>query len=117
MLSRMLLRTGAILALSANTASAFDNCFLGTFDADIAVDAEWFPVLGVENSIRLTSTDKNAVVNWGCLPLNTALVNGVFTASTDSSYLGSPGTWAIQVEGISDATMASYTSAPVVVNP
>ncbi|MDH7503123.1 MAG: hypothetical protein QHJ82_10515, partial [Verrucomicrobiota bacterium] len=82
-----------------------------------AVDSEWFPVSGVDNTIRLTSTDENAVVNWGYLPFETALVNGTFSPPTDSSYFGTPGTWTIKVEDVTDPTKASYTSAPVIVNP
>lgn len=82
-----------------------------------AVDSEWFPVSGVDNTIRLTSTDESAVVNWGYLPFETPLVNGVFTPPTESSYFGTPGTWTIKVEDVTDPTKQSYTSAPVVVNP
>jgi hypothetical protein len=82
-----------------------------------AVDSEWFPVSGIDNTIRLTSTDSTATVNWGFLPLDTALANGVFTPSTGSSSFGTAGTWTLKVEDTTDPTKTAYTSAPVLVNP
>jgi hypothetical protein len=82
-----------------------------------AVDSEWFPVAGIDNNIRITSTDASAVVNWGPLPLDAALVNGVFTPTAASSYFGTAGTWTFKVEDTTDPTKTSYTTAPVLVNP
>lgn len=82
-----------------------------------AVDSEWFPVTGIDNAIRITSTDASMQVNWGLLPLDAVLANGVFTPTADSSSFGTQGTWTIKVEDTADPTKTSYTSAPVVVNP
>ena len=82
-----------------------------------AVDMEWFPVSGIDNAIRLTSTDPAASVNWGLLPLDAILANGVFTPDVGSSSFGTQGTWTIKVEDTTDPTKTAYTSAPVLVTP
>lgn len=82
-----------------------------------AVDMEWFPVSGIDNTIRLTSTDPAASVNWAVLPLDAALANGAFTPDAGSSSFGTQGTWTIKAEDTTDPTKTTYTSAPVPVNP
>jgi len=82
-----------------------------------AVDSEWFPVTGIDDAIRFTSTDAAMQVNWSVVPVDAALISGVFTPSANSSSFGTAGTWAVTVEDTTDPTKTPYTSAPVVVNP
>ena len=88
------------------------------FDITVkAVDVDWFPISGIDHNIRIKSTDEFAMVNWGYLPLDTTLVNGVFNSSAGSCSFSAQGNWTFRVEDTTNPAITVYTSAPVKVTP
>lgn len=74
-----------------------------------AVDANWFPVQGVNNTVSISSTDPYAY-----LPVNAPLVNGTATFQV---VFGSEGTWTVTASDVTDPTKTPGTSSPTLVNP
>ncbi len=73
-----------------------------------AVDANWFPVPGVIDSVSLDSTDSGAV-----LPNNAAMVNG--TVQFPLFLFQDTGTWTVTATDVTDGTKTPNTSSQVVV--
>ncbi|MDW8310339.1 MAG: hypothetical protein RMK20_13275, partial [Verrucomicrobiales bacterium] len=74
-----------------------------------AVDANWYPVQGVNNTVSITSSDPNAF-----LPNNAPLVNGTRTFEV---VFGSTGTWTVTATDVTDNTKTPDTGSPTTVNP
>jgi hypothetical protein len=72
-----------------------------------AVDANWFPISGVTDSVSLTSTDPQFLP-----PLAASLVNGTVTLQVQ---MGSSGSWTITATDNTDNTKTANTSSTIVV--
>lgn len=75
-----------------------------------AVDDEWYPISGINNTIHLATDDVA-----GFLAPDGQLVNG--TATFTGSYLGQEGNWTITATDVTDPEKGVGTSSPVTVTP
>jgi hypothetical protein len=75
-----------------------------------AVDANFYPVAGITDTVAITSTDPGALT-----PANAALVNG---SRSFTLYFGTSGaTQTVTATDVTDSTKTAATSAPVTVTP
>ncbi len=91
------------------TPTAANTSDIYTFTVN-AVDANWFPVAGVSDTITISSSDGAAIT-----PLNAALGNG--TAQFQMLFqTGGGGTQTVTATDVTDGSKTANTSSPVVVN-
>ncbi len=79
-----------------------------------AVDDEWYPIKGINDTISLISDDPS----WGGMPMlspDPTLVNG--TAIVNDLYMLSEGTWKITVTDVTDPTKTADTSTATPATP
>jgi hypothetical protein len=80
------------------------------FDVTVnAVDAEWFRINNVTDTVTITCSDATAA-----LPLDAALVAGT---GTFNITLGSPGTFTVTATDVTDGTKSPGTSSTFTANP
>jgi hypothetical protein len=72
----------------------------------LAVDSNWNPVSGVNDTVSITSSDPNFVA-----PLNAPMANGSVTL--EGQFGTAPGNWTITASDVTHTNILSNTSSSV----